>query len=56
MSYQEQRVKSYLAEYNRADGDISSATFDHCYAQLLSEMKKKQAQDDLELQLSLCDS
>lgn len=55
MSYQEKRVAAYLAAYNRADGAISTATFDRTYARLLSEMKKNQAQQDLEQQHSLCE-
>lgn len=49
------RVNAYLAACNCADGDISTGTFDKVYAQLLSEMKKKQAQDGLADQLTLCD-
>lgn len=49
------RVSAYLAAFNRANGDISTETFDKVYAHLLSELKKSQAQEDLASQQSMCE-
>ena len=56
MTSASKRASAYLAAFNRAQDEITTKTFDVEYARLLGQMKALQAQSDLEVQITLCDS